>query len=310
MTYKTALVTGGAGFIGSHLVDALVADGVKVFIVDDLSTGNRANLNPGAEFFKVSIASPRFTKLVVTLKPEIIFHAAAQVNAPKSVRQPLADAQTNVMGTVRLIEAAAKAGVKKIVFSSTGGALYSDARWLPFKEEAPVEPLSPYGIAKRAAEMYLFFAQNIYGISCVALRYANVYGPRQNAKGEAAVIATFVNGLLHDIPVLIEGTGKNTRDFVYVDDVVAANILAAQKNVTGVFNIGTGNKTSVLTVFKILSKLTSTLVPECHIPARPADVEHSVLNVRKAKKVLGWTPKISLKEGLKRTIEWYRKGLL
>ncbi|MFC1788231.1 NAD-dependent epimerase/dehydratase family protein [Patescibacteria group bacterium] len=306
--YKTALVTGGAGFIGSHIVDALIKRRIKVFVIDDLSSGQQKNLNPNAKFFKLSITNPQFPKLVCKIKPEIIFHQAAQINVRTSVEDPVLDAKVNVLGTLNLIKCAKDAGVKKIIFASSGGAMYSDSVRPPYSEKNPADPISPYGIAKRAGEMYLRFGHEVYDLPYVALRYANVYGPRQNSKGEAGVISIFAERMLKSKAVKINGTGKQTRDFVYVDDVVRANMLAMQRSATGIFHIGTGKETSVVNIFKKIKKFTGSDLPERHGPAMVGEVMRSVLDCRKAKKGLGWQPRVKIDEGLKKTVEWFKKN--
>lgn len=309
MTYKSALVTGGAGFIGSHLVDALVGQKMKVFVVDDLSTGRKDNVNPKATFFKCSITSPAFAKVLRETKPDVVFHLAAHANVRSSVQDPAFDADVNILGTLALIQLAKEANIKKIIFSSTGGALYPNALRPPYTEKIPVEPISPYGIAKRSAEMYLAFAQRVYGLSCIILRYANVYGPRQNEAEEGGVVSIFCKQLLRSLPLTINGTGKQTRDFVYVDDVVRANLLAMQKEVQGTFNIGTGKQTSVLGLFRTLKKLTGSKAEEIFAPAATGEVMHSALDAGLAARKLGWTPRTSLDEGLALTVDWFKARL-
>jgi UDP-glucose 4-epimerase len=307
MKFKSALVTGGAGFIGSHLVDVLVSKRVKVYVVDDLSNGQKSNVNPNAHFTKLSITHPAFVSYLKKIKPDVIFHLAAQINVRTSVEKPIEDAKTNIMGLLAMIQVAKEIGVKKIVFSSSGGVMYPETARLPYAETIPAEPISPYGIAKRAAEMYLSFAHSFYGIPHVSLRYANVYGPRQNAKGEAGVISIFITRMLAHKPVVINGTGKQTRDFVYVGDVVRANLLAAQKDVVGEMNIGTGRETDMNTVYKKLAKRIGYKLSEHHGKAASGEVMRSALDARKAREVLGWEPKVKLDEGLERTVEWFRK---
>src|SRR5436305_11184958 len=225
------LVTGGAGFIGSHIVDALIARGDRVTVVDDLSTGNRANVNPKAELRVIDVGAAAVTDV------DAVIHQAAQVDLRKSVADPGSDAEVNVVGSVRLLEAAARAGVKRFLFASTGGALYGEPLQVPQTEDHPANPLSPYGSAKLAVEHYLHYFREVRGLPCVALRYANVYGPRQNAKGEAGVVAIFAPRLLADEDVTINGSGEQTRDFVYVGDVVAANLAALDGGFGGAFNV-------------------------------------------------------------------------
>lgn len=305
--YQTALVTGGAGFIGSHIVDALIRRHIRVYVVDDLSTGRIKNVNPNAKFFKLSVVSPEFPKLIRRLKPDVIFHTAAQIDVRHSVADPGHDAQVNILGTIEAAHAAAACGVKKIVFSSSGGVMYPNHLRPPYSEKTPAEPISPYGISKRAGEMYLAYEQAVHGLPCMTLRYANVYGPRQSSKGEAGVIAIFTDRLLRAQAVTINGAGTQTRDFVFVDDVVKANMLAMQKNAHGIFNIGTGKETNVNTLFRKLKKLTASDVPENHGPACTGEVMRSSLDARKAGRELGWKSDISLDEGLKRTVEWFQK---
>lgn len=303
---KVALVTGGAGFIGSHVVDALIKRHIKVYVVDDLSRGRRQNVNPNAHFTKISIANPQLPKLIKKIKPDVIFHLAAQMDVQKSLRDPMYDAKVNVLGTLNLATTAAQMGVKKFVFSSTGGAMYSGGR-PPFPESKPAEPLSPYGIAKKTAEMYLQFLEDNYGMRTVALRYANVYGPRQRADGEAGVIAIFAGRILSGKQAVINGDGKQTRDYVYVGDVVRANMIAMNRAVSGAFNIGTGRETSVNALFRKLRKIAKSKMPERHAPAWPGEIHRTSLNCRKAKKELGWAPKVSLDEGLAKTLRWFKK---
>ena len=306
--YKTALVTGGAGFIGSHVVDALIRRHIKVYVVDDLSRGRKENINPNAHFIKLSIASPQIPKLLKRMKPDVIFHLAAQMDVQKSLKNPPQDAQVNILGTLRLAHEAAKLGVKKFVFSSTGGAMYSDQGRPPFGEHVPAEPISPYGISKRAAEMYLAFLQEMHGMPYVALRYANVYGPRQRHDGEAGVIAIFGGCLLSGKQAVINGDGKQTRDYLYVDDVVRANMLAMNRSVSGIFNIGTGKQASVNALFRKLRKIAKSDMPERHAPACSGEVFRTALNCKKAKKELGWTPRIDLDTGLVKTMKWLKKN--
>lgn len=305
--YKVALVTGGAGFIGSHIVDALISRRLKVYVVDDLSTGYRHNVNPNARFFKISITSPAFSALVKRVKPDVIFHTAAQINVRCSVADPPSDARINIMGSLAVFHAGASSGVKKIVFSSSGGVMYPASMRPPYAEKIPPDPISPYGIAKRAAEMYLRFEHEVHGVEYVALRYANVYGPRQNSKGEAGVAAIFTERMLKGQPCVINGSGKQTRDYVFVEDVVRANLAAMKRGVHGIFNVGTGKETDVNAMFRKLKKLTGADIPERHGAACAGEVMRSALDARLAGQVLGWKPKVSLDEGLKRTVEWYKK---
>lgn len=308
MKYKRALVTGGAGFIGSHVVDALIKKHIKTYVIDDLSTGKKANVNPNAEFYKMSVTDPRVTKLIAKIKPDVVFHLAAQIDVRCSVEDPPSDAKINIMGTLHVAHASAKAGVKKFIFTSSGGAMFSDQVRPPYAESTPADPISPYGIAKRTAEMYLEFEHRIHGLPFVVLRLANVYGPRQRLSGGyAGVIAKFSQTMLAAKQCVITGDGKQTRDYVYVGDVVRAQMAAMEKNVTGTFHIGTGKETSVNQLFKKLNRLTNAKQKEVHVAACAGEVMRSALDARKARTVLGWTPEVGLDEGLQRTVEWLRK---
>ena len=304
--YQIALVTGGAGFIGSHIVDALIRRHIKVFVVDDLSTGKRKNVNPNAKFIKLSINNPQFPKLIARMKPDIIFHYAAQIDVRKAVIDPPKDARTNIMGTVTLAHYAAVNGTKKIIFASTGGAMYPDTIKPPYSEKVVPEPVSPYGIAKRASEMYLHFAFLQHGLSYTCLRFSNVYGPRQNAKSEAGVISIFAQKMIDGKSIVINGDGKQTRDFVYIDDVVRANMIAMNRKVSGIFNIGTGKQTDINTIFKKLRKILNTDTAEHHGPAAHGEVLRTSLDCKKAKKDLGWSPKTGLDIGLKKTVNFFK----
>lgn len=303
--FQIALVTGGAGFIGSHIADALIRRRIKVYVVDDLSTGKSSNVNPNAHFTRMSILNPQFVDYLKRVKPDVIFHTAAQINLRDSVKDPFDNAKTNILGSLTIAHVAGQIGVKKIVFSSSGGAMYSESARLPWSEKIMPEPASPYAISKHAAEMYFHFAYMVHGVQYVALRYANVYGPRQNTKGEAGVIAVFMDRMLRGRPVTIFGTGKQTRDFVFVDDVVNANMLAMSKKVIGVFNIGTGKETDVNTIFHKLQKLTHAQLPARHEPATVGEVMRSVLDARLACEKLGWKPSVKLDEGLEKTAKWF-----
>jgi len=304
--YSKILVTGGAGFIGSHLVDALVGRRFETFVVDNLSTGNLKNVNPNAKFFKMDLRSPNLPKLIAKIKPDAIFHLAAQIDVRLSVKDPAKDADINILGSLNLLQAAADSGVKKIVFSSSGGAMYPDSIKPPYSERDPELPISPYGITKRAVELYLNFLRSVHGISFVALRYANGYGPRQNSEGDGGVVAVFSEKMLKNLPVKINGVGSQTRDYVYVGDVVNANLLALEKNLSGIFNIGTTKEISVNEIFKKLKKITGYQLSESHAPACPGEVLRSSLNYKKAAKELGWKPEVKIDEGLKRTVDWFR----
>ncbi|MFZ1655201.1 MAG: NAD-dependent epimerase/dehydratase family protein [Candidatus Moraniibacteriota bacterium] len=302
------LITGGAGFIGSHVADALIERGHIVTILDNLSSGSEENVNRRAKFYKFDIGNrKRLEKLFEKVQPEAVLHFAAQINVRASVANPSADAATNIMGSLSLIELAAKHQVKKFIFSSTGGAMFDDRTVRPTPESVPAAPLSPYGIAKLSIEHYLRFFQRIHGLPYVVLRYANVYGPRQNAHGEAGVVAVFLSRMLDGAQPTINGDGLQTRDYVYVSDVARANVLALDSDLTsGVFHIGTSTETSVNDIFRMLNWQFGKTFEEVHGPAKSGETTASALNARQAKEVLHWEPKVALSEGLVATATWFK----
>jgi len=300
------LVTGGAGFIGSHLVDRLIKGGHKVVVIDNLSTGRKENLNPKAKFYKIDICSYRISQIFKKEKPEVVFHYAAQIDVRKSVKDPVEDAKINILGTLNILENCKKYNIRKVIFASTGGAIYGDADIVPTPETYPELPLSPYGIAKLTIEKHLSYYYKVFGLPYVSLRLANVYGPRQNSKGEAGVVAIFCDKMLSKKQPIINGDGKQTRDFVFVDDVVEANISALKKDKVGIFNIGTARETDVNTLFKKLRELTDSKCAKIHGPTLPGEQKRSCLDYSEAKRELGWQPKYSLDKGLKKTVEWFR----
>ena len=300
------LVTGGAGFIGSHVVDAYVAAGHEVIVVDDLSTGRRENLNPRARFHQLDITDPAVVDLVRDARPAVLNHHAAQMDVRRSVTDPLFDARVNILGTVNLLEGARRANVRRVLFVSSGGAVYGEQEAFPAPESHPTNPVSPYGVSKRAGELYAFFYQAEYQLPFVALRYANVYGPRQDPHGEAGVVAIFSGRMLRAEPVAVNGDGKQTRDYVYVGDVARANFLALESTATGPFNIGTGVETDVNALARLLLEATGGRSQVRHGPAKPGEQRRSVVDCRRAAEVLGWRPQVPLAEGLGRTVEWFR----
>ncbi|MCD6266873.1 MAG: SDR family oxidoreductase [Thermotogaceae bacterium] len=301
------LVTGGAGFIGSHVVDGLLKEGLSLIVVDNLSTGKIENLNPNALFYQQSIEDEEMMERVFMLhKPAYIFHLAAQSSVSVSVRNPVEDAKTNILGTLVLLQKSVKYGVKKFIFSSTGGAIYGDNVKIPTPETETPNPISPYGIAKLSVEKYLDFFSKEYGLEYVSLRYSNVYGPRQDPYGEAGVVAIFINRMLKGEKVTIFGDGEYVRDYVYVDDVVRANILAMEKGKNVVLNIGTGRGTTVNELFMMLKSITGYSDEPEYAPPRKGDVRKSILDCSKAKEILGWEPEVSLEEGLRRTVEHFK----
>lgn len=302
------LVTGGAGFIGSNLVDALVGRGDTVAVVDDLSTGRRSNLDAaiaaGAVLHELDVTdAPALGAVMADHRPEVVFHLAAQIDVRRSVADPAADATINVLGMINTLEAARRAGVGRIVYSSTGGAIYGDADVHPTPETSPLRPLAGYGQSKYAGEGYCSLYERLHGLSSIVLRYANVYGPRQDPLGEGGVIAIFCGHLKAGTRPKIFGDGTQTRDYTYVGDIVAANLLAAGAPTTGCFNIGTGHETSVLDLVETMAPLSANggLHPE-FAPARPGEVQRSVLDATRARDALGWRPEVPLGEGLRRTL--------
>jgi UDP-glucose 4-epimerase len=301
------LVSGGAGFIGSHVVDRLTADGHDVVILDDLSTGDVAHLQPSARFYQMDLRSPWLDELFRIERPEAVVHEAAQASVRRSVEDPVFDAGVNVLGTAALLQASVHHGVRRFLFASTGGALYGDADVIPTPEDYPTLPVSPYGASKLAAEVYLRTFHALHGLSYAALRYANVYGPRQDPHGEAGVVAIFAQRLLSGERARINGDGKQTRDFVFVGDVADANARALTSDAVGSFNVGTGIETDITTIFQLLRRLTSSNQPEEHGPPLPGEQRRSVVDARKIEKVLGWKPKTNLEAGLDATVRYFRE---
>jgi len=304
---KTVLVTGGAGFIGSHLVDRLVGMGHRVLVVDDLSTGKLRNLPRGVNFYHTSVNHPTINDIFQKESPNIVFHNAAQISVSSSVRDPVKDAETNVSGTIRLIEASRRYGVDKFIYSCTGGALYGDPESNPCTEDHPIRPLSPYGLSKWVGERYLDLYRRSYRLNYTSLRYGNVYGPRQDPHGEAGVIAIFASAMLEGREPRIYGDGEQERDFVYIEDVVEANILALKEGVVGPYNIGTGIGTTVNRIAQILSEIFKSRRKPTHAPSRLGDVQRISLDYSKAKREMGWEPQVTIREGLQRTAEYFKE---
>ncbi|MBI3587229.1 MAG: NAD-dependent epimerase/dehydratase family protein [Ignavibacteriales bacterium] len=301
------LVTGGAGFIGSHVVDAYIADGHNVVVVDDLSAGFKENVNPRAEFYKLDIRSEELEQIFRKHTIEVVNHHAAQMDVRKSVADPKFDANLNIIGGLNVFEAGRRCGVRKFIFSSTGGAIYGEQDYFPADEQHPLRPLSPYGITKLCTEKYLFYYKEVYGIDYVILRYANIYGPRQNSHGEAGVVAIFAEKMLHGDQPMINGDGKQTRDYTYVGDVVKANLLALHSSGSDIFNIGTGKETNVNEIFLKLRQYLNPSCVEKHSPAKQGEQLRSVISYKKIQTKLGWTPSVSLDEGIRMTAEFFKK---
>jgi UDP-glucose 4-epimerase len=303
------LVTGGAGFIGSHLVDRLVQEGHEVIIVDNLATGKRRNINRAARFYKLDIQSWRLERVFRNERPNVVMHLAAQMDVRKSVEDPMFDAQVNILGTLNVLQQAVRHGVRKVVFSSSGGAIYGEQEMYPAPESHVTNPLSPYGLSKLCGEHYLSYYQRISGLQVVSLRYANVYGPRQDPEGEAGVVAIFLQKLLNNEQAVINGNGRQTRDFVFVEDVVEANLAMMGQETQGTYNVGTGVETSINDLFRILIQHTGSTCKEVHGPAKKGEQARSVIDSAKLRQELSWEPKTGLSEGLKKTVEYFRERL-
>jgi UDP-glucose 4-epimerase len=303
------LVTGGAGFIGSHLVDRLIQEGHEVAVADDLSTGKRRNLNRSAGFYKVDIQSASLERVFRKERPVLVMHLAAQMDLRRSVEDPLFDAQVNILGTLNVLEQAVHHGARKVVFASSGGAIYGEQEVFPAPESHPTRPLSPYGISKLSGEHYLEYYRRLSGIQCVSLRFANVYGPRQDPEGEAGVVAVFAQKMLRIEQPVINGNGRQTRDFVYVDDVVEAHLAVMGKDIQGTYNVGTGLETSINDLFRILADLTKSGCKELHGPAKKGEQARSAVDAGKIRQELGWEPRVTLREGLSRTVEFFHAQL-
>ena len=309
----TALITGGAGFIGSHVAERFLREGWTVHVVDNLASGKRENVPTAATFHELDIREGPAAALVGTLAPDVLVHLAAQMDVRRSVTDPLYDADVNVVGSLRLLEAVrAHSPATRVVFSSTGGAVYGDAVTPPNVETYVKDPESPYAISKLAVELYMAYYARVHGLTMVALRFANVYGPRQDPHGEAGVVAIFCGRLLSGIPLTVFGDGKQTRDYVFVGDVADATWRAASGDLppaglldARAFNVGTGVETSVVQLAEIMSTIAKATVPIEFAPKRPGEQQVSFLNIEKAGRELGWKPGVSLENGLRRTFEWF-----
>ena len=301
------LVTGGAGFIGSHIVDRLVQEGYGVVVADNLATGKRRNVNRAAKFYRTDIRSWWLERVFRRERPAVVCHHAAQMDVRRSVQDPMFDAETNILGTLNVLRYAIKYGVRKFIFASSGGAVYGEPEKLPVSESHPTRPASPYGISKAVGDEYLRYFRAADGMEYVSLRYANVYGPRQDPYGEAGVVAIFTQKMLQGEQPIINGNGRQTRDFVYVDDVVEANIAALGKEAHGIYNVGTGQETTINELFSLLAGLINPSVREVHGPAKKGEQQRIALDSSRIHRELDWDPKASLKDGLSRTVEYYRQ---
>jgi UDP-glucose 4-epimerase len=299
------LITGGAGFVGSHLADACLQRGYGTYVLDNLSTGRKENLSPGVELIIADIARDDLDDIVSKVKPEYIFHLAAQSSVPVSIRDPFLDAEVNIIGTIKLLEAARKNGVKKIIYASSA-AVYGNPCYLPINETHQRVPLSFYGISKYVPEYYMKVYMDLYGLSFTALRYANIYGPRQIPHGEGGVIAIFVDRILKGEEIVIHGDGEQTRDFIYVTDIALANLAAMEHGDGGIYNIGTGVPTTINQLVSTLEEIVDAPIAKRYGPAREGDIRDSYFDSTPAINELNWKPQISLSEGLKKTFQFYR----
>ncbi len=300
------LVTGGAGFIGSNVADAFIKAGHEVAIVDDLSSGARENINPQAKFYQMDIADPRIDEVFGEFKPQVVDHHAAQISVPLSVDEPLVDARINVMGWINLLQACQKHQVGRIIYVSSGGVVYGEPEKLPAREDFPMQPASPYGISKYAGEMYLKFFAGRTKMKYVTFRYSNVYGPRQDPHGEAGVVSIFIKALLRGETPVINGDGLCIRDYVFVGDVVEANLKALTKGENIALNIGTNRPTDVNVLYETVRTVMQSDTQAQHGPPRRGDLQANYLDASLAKRILEWEPQASLSEGIARTVEFFK----
>lgn len=302
------LVTGGAGFIGSHLVDLLIDNGHDVVVIDNLSSGKKENLNPRSKFYQTDVLND-LSEIFEMERFEFVFHEAAQMNVRRSIENPMFDSRVNIEGSINVLENCRRFGVKKIIFASSGGAVYGDTTRIPTPENHPLRPVSPYGLSKATVERYLDFYKHLYGLPYLALRYANVYGPRQNPAGEAGVAAIFTELLLKAKAPTINGDGSKTRDFVYISDVVDATLLSLKTKKVGVYNIGTGKETSIKEIFEMLRATLGVEIKPIHAADQPGEQLRSCISFYRINRALGWEPKINLRDGLKKTTDYFSKQL-
>jgi len=307
---RTVCVTGGAGFIGSHVAEALLARGLRVLILDDLSGGRRENVPAGAELHVLDIRSPEAAALVRDSGIDVLIHHAAQMDVRRSVADPIFDASVNILGGLNLLEGARHGGVRQVIFASTGGAIYGEQDFFPATEEHPARPVSPYGVSKLAFERYLFYYHAAYGLDAACLRYANVYGERQNPHGEAGVVAIFLDRLLAGRAPVINGDGLQTRDYVHVSDVVRANLAVLGRPGFLTYNVGTGIETNVVELYREIARALGSDLEATHGPAKPGEQKRSVIDATRLHQELGVPPPIPLAEGLKRTADWFRARAL
>ena len=304
------LVTGGAGFIGSNVADGLLEKNYEVVIVDDLSNGRKENVPEEAKFYKCDIRDKKLCSIFKEEKPDIVIHNAAQLSVRISVEDPLMDADINIMGGLNVVNACHTCNINKIIFASSGGTVYGEQKYFPADEKHPTYPISPYGVAKLTTENYLYYFYKTYGLKYISLRYANIYGPRQDPYGEAGVVAIFSSKILEGKNPTINGDGLQTRDYVYVGDVVDINLKAIESGFTGPLNVGTGRETTVVELFNILKEVSGKDdIEEIHGPPKEGEQRRSQLSYKLAKKALGWQPKVSIEEGLKLTYDWFKENM-
>ena len=301
------LVTGGAGFIGSHVVDKMIEAGHEVVVLDNLCTGRLSNLNPKAKFYQMDIRSPEVEKIFEEERPEVVDHHAAQMDVRRSVSDPIYDADVNILGGLNLLNLAVKYKVRKFIHISSGGAAYGEPVYLPCDEKHPVQPLCPYGATKYMLELYLYMYKETYGLDYSVIRYPNVFGPRQDPAGEAGVVAIFAGHMLKDKPVTIFGTGEQVRDYVFVKDCARANLMVLENGSGKVFNLGWGIGTTVNQIYKGLKEITGYQQDAIYAPARPGETFQIYLDATRAKEELGWEPTVTLHEGLTQTVEYFRE---
>jgi UDP-glucose 4-epimerase len=306
---RKALVTGGAGFIGSHMVDRLLELEYKVVVMDNLSTGKIKNLDSAAVFHHTDITQPAMAEIIQREQPDLVFHMAAQTSVTESTKDPIGDANANVLGTLRLLEACRRVGVDKIIYSCTGGALYGDPETIPCLDDATLAPISPYGMSKWVAEQYLDFYHRLYRLNFTSLRYGNVFGPRQDPHGEAGVVAIFSRAMLEGTQPQIYGDGAQERDFISVADIVDANLAAIGRGDGKHMNIATGKATSVNRIFELLQGITGYKWDPLHAPQRAGEVYRISLDWSRASQELGWSPKVSLEEGLQKTVDYFKESM-
>lgn len=301
------LVTGGAGFIGSNVADGYLGRGHELAVFDNLSTGRKEFVDPRATLFVGDLANPDdVERCLAAFRPEVVSHHAAQIDVRHSVTDPIHDARTNVLGSLALLQSCTRHGVRKVIYSSTGGALYGEGRTLPATEDHPINPESPYGVSKHTVEHYLYLWKLLHGLDYTVLRYPNIYGPRQNPHGEAGVNAIFIGLMLEGKAPHIFGDGEQVRDYLFVGDVVAANLLALERGSGLMLNLGTGIGTSVNDIVRTINEVLGSRIEPVYEPPRPGEIQRIYLDATRAREALGWTPTVTFVEGLRRTIEWHR----